>query len=170
MTMLSHLLNRLSGLMAFVALMLLPAMMMVTVLDVLLRFSLDIPILGVVDLTRLFMGGIVFSVLPLSFVRGVHVSVEQFTDRLPPPFLNFLLAFHLFVASILLGLLAYHTGTRGWEEHSYGDVSDTLAIPILWYWLPLILGMALSSLEATLLGFKHLLLSFGVPRSEEVPQ
>jgi TRAP-type C4-dicarboxylate transport system permease small subunit len=117
----------------------------VTVVDVVLRFfGGAVP--GAVDLVQLFMMAAVFAAIPFAFFRDGHVSVDLVTRALPPR----LQALQSLMTSLLALALMSLIVVYGWKSAAmqvmFGDVSQNLGIPMIWYWAPLIAGSALSIL------------------------
>jgi len=106
------------------------ALMAMTFADVILRSALDAPIPAAPELTRIFMGILVFSVMPIVSARGEHITVDL-TDGL---FARAGLA-HIRdgIVHIVSGMLLIRCVQRIWilaeRARSYGDVTEFLAIP-----------------------------------------
>ncbi len=123
----------------------------VTVADVLGR-RVGLPVDGVVDLVQLFVMAGAWLVMPFAFMTGAHVGVDFLVEWMPRAPGLVLRAAAMVVAVVLLGLmLAYGYETAGMRM-MFGDKSQQLGIPIVWYWAPLILGLGVSAIGA-LLGF-----------------
>ena len=127
-----------------------------TVGDVLLRRAVNVAVPGTVDLTQLCVVACVYAAMPYTFLSGGHVAVEVLTDRLPPrgvalcELLALLLALALTLALFRYGL------AQALLQHGYGDRSQTIGVPILWYWTPLLGGLLLSALACGLLALGRL--------------
>jgi TRAP-type C4-dicarboxylate transport system permease small subunit len=122
---------------------------LVTVVDVLGR-RMGLPVDGVVDLVQLCVMAGAWMVMPFAFMTGAHVGVDVLVERMPRAPAILLRAAAMAVAVALLGLmLAYGYQTAGMRM-MFGDRSQQLGIPILWYWAPLILGLGVSVLGAVL--------------------
>lgn len=117
-------------------------MMGVTVIDVLLRpFALAIP--GAYEIVTLGMRLIVPLALPYTFLTGGHVVVEVVAEALPQALQKSLVLFGWCASLAVMGLLAWRALERAQEVAEYGEVTSDLAIPVVWYWAPLILGSGL---------------------------
>lgn len=118
--------------------------MLVVLADVATRRTLGSPITGVTDLVQLAVIASACLALPLAFLRGGHVAVEFVTRNWPlraQRVLRTLVA--LAEASLLILLLRYGLSQAA-ARFSFGDVSPTLGLPVLLYWVPYLLGVALS--------------------------
>lgn len=140
--------------------LMLVATMLMTVVDVLLRRTAQIAITGTVDITQLLVMAAVFSAIPFAFFTDSHVVIEFATDRLRP---RIVAAFKMLAALTALGFLAA-AFWYGWDaaaqQFGYGDRSQTIGIPILLYWVPLLAGFALSVAAAALLAIRYALFAF----------
>ena len=118
---------------------------LVTVADIVLRFfGGAVP--GAVDLVQLFVMATVFAAIPWAFFSDGHVSVDLLSDAFPASVQRALrLAAALAAAGVMALILVY-----GWQaaalQARFGDVSQNLALPMAWYWAPLLVGAALSIL------------------------
>lgn len=122
----------------------------IIVADVATRRSIDFPIAGTMDLTQLFVMSCAFLAMPLAFLRNAHVSVEFVTDRLPS---RVLLAVEAVAAAISCAFIVASlvcSVEQALLQVGNGDRSQTIGIPIFWYWVPLLIGFAFSAL-ATLM-------------------
>lgn len=144
------------------------AVVPVIVVDVLIRRSIEVSIAGTVDLTQMLVMACAFLAIPLAFMRNAHVGVEFVTDRLPPRILAALNALNMLLSAALMAALLVYGYQQSLLQASNGDVSQTIGIPIFWYWAPLLLGMALSVLATIIQALRHALvaLGFGDPGSQ----
>lgn len=119
---------------------------MLTVVDIVLRGTVGVAVLGTVDLMQLCVVTAAFTAIPYAFMVAAHVSVDLATDRLPP---RGLAVFKL-VAALAGAVVMAAIGRYGWQtamrQIGYGDTSQTLGIPIALYWTPLLAGCALAVL------------------------
>ncbi|MBM9595405.1 TRAP transporter small permease [Roseitranquillus sediminis] len=122
---------------------------LVTVADVIGR-RFGLPIDGVVDLVQLFVMGGAWLVMPFAFMTGAHVGVDFLVDRVPRAAAVLLRALAISVAVVLLGLMFWYGYQTMGMRMMFGDRSQQLGIPIVWYWAPLVLGLAVSILGAAL--------------------
>lgn len=104
-------------------------LMVMTFSDVVLRSVLNDPIESATELTRIFMGIIVFASLPLVSVRGEHIVVDLFdgffskgASRVRDGLVN------LISGGLLIwpGIKVYGLAMRALN---YGDVTEYLRIP-----------------------------------------
>jgi TRAP-type C4-dicarboxylate transport system permease small subunit len=149
--------GHLSRIVAMAGIAMLAGAMAITMADILLRRMFAFAMIGTVDMVQLCIMSTAFLSIPYAFVRGNHVGIEAATDLLPVRALALVKAI---VALASFGFMAA-VGWFGLEQaelqYGYGDVSQTIAIPILYYWLPLLAGAALSVLATTVLAVRFLI-------------
>ncbi len=124
----------------------LAAMMLLTVADVLLRWLLNYPIHGMLELVELGLACTIFLALPAVFLRDEHLVVD-IIDHLAKPRVVRLL--DLFGALCSLGTLAvmlWQMVPLARTMHEFGDVTSDLSIPKIFYWIPVLLGIGASAL------------------------
>jgi len=135
---------------AFGGVLLLMLAVAALIVDIATRKSIGFSILGMVDLNQLAQMACVFLVLPLAFLRESHVTVDFVTDRLPARARAAIEALSALLGAALLGAILWFSIGQALIQIRQGDVSQTLGIPMQWYWLPLVLGLALSVLAVLL--------------------
>lgn len=144
-------LRRLIGLLAALGVAAYGAAALVTVADVIGR-RIGLPVDGVVDLVQLFVMAGAWLAMPFAFMTGAHVGVDFLVERMPRAPATLLRGAAMVLAVVLLGLMLVYGYQTAGMRMMFGDKSQQLGIPIVWYWAPLILGLAVSALGA-LLGF-----------------
>lgn len=140
---------------ASVGVLMLVVTMLVTVADVALRRTAQIAIAGTVDITQLFVMAAVFTAIPFAFFSDSHVVIELATDRLRPRVVAFFKAAAALAAMTFVAAAFWHGWDAAMQQHGYGDRSQTIGIPILLYWIPLLAGFALSTIAAALLTIRY---------------
>jgi TRAP-type C4-dicarboxylate transport system permease small subunit len=140
---------------ASIGVLMLVVIMLVTVADVVLRRTAQIAIAGTVDITQLFVMAAVFTAIPFAFFSDSHVVIELATDRLTPRVVAAFKAVAALAALVFLAAAFWFGWGAAVQQHGYGDRSQTIGIPILLYWVPLLAGFALSTIAAALLAIRH---------------
>jgi len=130
---------------AYLAAMALAVSVVVTVTDIVLRHTIGTPVPGVVDLTQLCVMWAAFLSIPVAFHLDNHISVVLFTDRLEPRRRRQVFCAGAFVSAVLLATACWASAAKALQEAAIGDRSMILAIPLIWYWVPVILGFGLSA-------------------------
>ena len=115
-----------------------------TIADVALRRSMGISVAGLVDLTQLMMMYAVYFGVVYAFTQRSHVAVTILTERLSKRHQRYVAAFWWIVGLGVVAFLAYAAGTQAFAQLEYGDLSQTIGIPMIFYWIPVVLGLALS--------------------------
>jgi len=122
----------------------------VLIADISTRKTLGFSILGTIDLTQLAVMGCVFLAMPLAFLRGTHVGVEFVSDALPAPLTRACKRLAALLSALFLAAIFWYSLGQARIQFAQGDQSVTLAIPMAWYWAPLLAGLAASTLAALL--------------------
>lgn len=122
---------------------------LLTVADVVGR-QLGTPIPGVVDLVQLCVLGGAWLVIPYAFLVGAHVGVDLLVESFPQVARRALRAVAAVAAVGLLGLMLLECTKAFQMQLLFGDRSQQLGIPIVWYWVPLLAGVGLSMVAALL--------------------
>ncbi len=116
---------------------------LITVVDVLARRSVGWTIPGLVDLTQLMVMAGVFLCLPLTFEQRANVEVDLLFLKLPAAAQRGASRLWALLSALFLALIVWYGGAAALQVYDYGDRSPTLNAPMLWYWVPLLLGMVL---------------------------
>lgn len=139
---------RLAEVLSFIGMLLLTTAMAFSMVDIVGRKTIGFSILGITDITQLLVMACVCLAMPLTFIREGHVGVEFATDALPRRVLaalRFAVSLLCFVFVVALARFAY---AQAFLQIAKGDASLTLGIPIVWYWMPLLIGLSLSAVAA----------------------
>jgi TRAP-type C4-dicarboxylate transport system permease small subunit len=145
------------GGLAFLGVLALMAGVAALMVDIAARKSIGFSILGMIDLTQLAQMACVFLVLPLAFLRESHVSVDFITERFPPRVRAAVECFSALLAIALLVAILWYSWGQAMIQVGQGDRSVTLGVPMLWYWVPLLVGTFLSILASSLVLLKAFL-------------
>lgn len=134
-------------LLAVIAAALLFTMMMLTFVDVVLRYAFNAPIKGSFEISETLMAVLIFAGLPLVSRHGEHIAIDSLV-RLAPPLLQRIgsVIVQLGCAAALIGM-AWLLWLRAARFASAGDVTQTLKLPIA----PVVQAMALLTLVAALI-------------------
>lgn len=120
-----------------------------TVGDVIGR-QIGMPIPGVIDLVQLCVLGGAWLVIPYAFLTGAHVGVDLLVDSFPRALEKLLRVIAGLAAIALLGLMFNYCYDTFQQKLMFGDRSQQLGIPIFYFWIPLLYGVALSIVAAAL--------------------
>lgn len=120
---------------------------LVTLADILGRQA-GFAVPGVVDLVQLFVLAGAWLSIPYAFLERAHVSVDLLTERMAPRVRRLLEGTGGLVGVLVLAPATWRAYESALLQMRFGDRSQQLGIPMIWYWSPLVLGMALSALVA----------------------
>lgn len=143
--------RRLTGFAATLGVLFLGAAAIFTVADIVLRTAIGFAIVGTIDIIQLCIMAAAATAIPHAFMSGAHVSVDLATDWLPDRLLAAVKALAALAGLAMLALIVRYGWDRAAMVIGYGDTSQTIGIPILWYWAPLLTGMALAALACIVL-------------------
>jgi TRAP-type transport system small permease protein len=132
-----------------VAAFFLAGMVLITVADVVLRSLFNFPIRGVLELVELGLACTIFIALPAVFLRDEHLVVDVIDHVAPRAVVRWLDLAGALLSAAVLAVMAWRMLPLARDMHAFGDVTADLAIPKLWYWVPVLVGVV-ASLVATL--------------------
>jgi TRAP-type C4-dicarboxylate transport system permease small subunit len=115
-------------------------MMLVTVADVLLRGTVGLPIRGTFEIVELLLACTFFLALPASFLRDEHIVVD-IVDGWAPRRVALLRRIAGVFGVVLMALMAWQGWIAARDTLVFNDVTSDLAIPRIWYWVPVLTGM-----------------------------
>ena len=140
---------------------------LVLMADIAMRRTIGISITGIVDITQLAQMFCISLVLPIAFLREAHVGVDFITDRLPPRALAALQGCVHLVCVAFMAAIAWYSFKQAGTQIDQGDKSQTLGLPIVIYWAPLLVGTLLSATASALLAARAFgKAAFGVIEAE----
>jgi TRAP-type C4-dicarboxylate transport system permease small subunit len=149
--------ERLSGIAALAGIAMLAVAMAITMADIVLRRLFAFAMSGTVDLVQLCIMSTAFLSIPYAFVRTSHVAIEAATDLLTECALALVKALAAFAGLGFMAAVGWFGLQQARLQYDYGDVSQTIAIPMLYYWLPLLAGAALAVLATAVLAVRFFL-------------
>jgi TRAP-type C4-dicarboxylate transport system permease small subunit len=122
-------------------------MMLLTVADVILRSLFNRPIHGVYELVELGLACTIFFALPAVFLRDENVVVDL-ADHIAPRTARWLRHAAAAVTVALLSVMVWQMFPAAQDTLAFGDVTADLALPRIYYWIPVLAGVGLSALAA----------------------
>jgi len=126
------------------------------IVDIVGRKTTGFTILGISDIMQLLVMACICLAMPFAFLREGHVSVEFVTDPLPPRALAALKLVVALVSLVFVAVLARYALAQAGQQMAKGDISMTLAIPIVWYWAPLLAGLCVSAVACLIHAARYL--------------
>jgi TRAP-type C4-dicarboxylate transport system permease small subunit len=127
---------------------------LVWIVDIVGRQTVGYSVIGLNDITQLFVMAFVSLALPITFLRERNVTVEFVVDTLPVRARTLLRALVALLTAAFVGALAYYSWRQALAQFSEAARSATLAIPMLYYWLPLLAGISLATLFCLVLAVR----------------
>ena len=128
-------------------------MMLVTVVDVLLRAVASKPIRGTLEIVELLLACTFFLALPASFLRDEHIVVD-IVDAWLPRRVALLRRIAGVFGVVLMALMAWQGWIAARDTLAFNDVTSDLALPRIWYWVPVLAGMIGAGLAAAAMVFQ----------------
>jgi TRAP-type C4-dicarboxylate transport system permease small subunit len=128
---------KLSGASAGLAL---AAMMLLTVADVVLRWTINRPIRGTFELVELLLACTFFLALPAAFLRDDHIVVDV-VDYVAPRRVPVLKRVAEAIAVVIVALMAWQGWRAARDTIVFNDVTSDLEIPRILYWVPVLVGL-----------------------------
>ncbi len=117
-----------------------------TVIDIVLRSVSTLTVHGLTDIVVLctMIGALL--AIPYGFAHDEHVSIDVFTLRLPPALQRACAIFAALLGLVFLSGATWFASQQMMMEWGYGDRSQSIGIPMVYYWLPLIAGLGVAAL------------------------
>ncbi len=127
----------------------LAAMMLLTVADVALRSLFKTPIHGTFELIELGLACAVFLAMPAVFLRDENLIVDAIDYMVKREVVRVLDLAAACLSALLLVVMLWQMYFLARDMYQFGDVTADLSIPKIYYWIPVLLGIA-GSAVATL--------------------
>ena len=131
----------------------LAAMMLVTVADVVLRAAVNTPIRGTLEIVEFLLTCTFFLALPASFLREEHIVVDV-VDGMAPRWVPLLRSIAGVLAVLVMAAMAWQGGIAARDTLMFRDVTSDLALPRIWYWVPVLAGMIGGGIAAAAILFQ----------------
>ena len=131
---------------AYLGVVLLLLCAMFNVGDIATRRVVRLNIVGMVDVTQLMIMACAFLCIPYTFMKEAHIDVDFVTNMLPIRVRHVMMSAWGLIGAGFMGLVLWYAGIAATQALKNGDASTTIGIPIIYYWLPLLFGCALSVL------------------------
>lgn len=125
-------------------------------LDIVGRQTVGYTVIGLNDITQLLVMGFVSLSLPITFLREQNVKVEFIADLLPRRALAWLRATIALLSTAFVASLAWFAWVQAARQFAEGTGSSTLAIPMAYYWGPVLAGISLSALFCAVLALRYI--------------
>jgi len=147
---------RLTQLVAGVAFIALLGMVGVTLADIVLRLISRLPgdpfahllpaaVPGVVDLVQLSLVTVAHLSIAVTFLVGTHVTVDIIAVRFPARMRAVTRRVCWALSLAFMAGCFVQASTQARDQFSERLVSATISLPVWWYWIPVVLGIALAT-------------------------
>lgn len=117
-----------------------------TIADIVLRSFSQHTVHGLTDIVTLCTMVGALLAIPYGFAADQHVSIDVFTIRMPAAVRRRLHVLAALLGFLFLAGVFWFSTQQMITEYSYGDRSQSIGIPMVWYWLPLVFGIGLAAL------------------------
>lgn len=124
------------------------AMMLVTIVDVTMRLTMNRLLLGSVELVELALVAAVFLALPETVLDRRHITVDVVDRWLPARGVRMLERAAAVATAGLLVVMAWRMIVPALDTLAIGDRTSDLGISHFWYWLPIVAGSAAAAAAA----------------------
>jgi len=138
---------------------------LITMTDIGLRSVSTLTVKGAVDLMQLCVLIGAMLAIPHGFLTDQHVAIDVFAERMPERVQVGLRVIAALLGTVFLSGVLWFSYKQSLNE--IGDRSQTIGIPMFWYWLPFLIGIGLSVLANLVLALR--LLREGLPRKSGQP-
>ena len=143
-----------SNIFGLIAAIFLAAMLLLTVADVVLRATLNLPIRGVYDLVELLLAGTFFFALPCAFLRNENITVNSIDD-LAPRWVPALKRFGLALAVVVLAVIAWQGFIAARDAIAFNDQTADLGLSRGLHWIALLVGVIGAAIAALAMGLRR---------------
>ncbi|WP_085909719.1 TRAP transporter small permease [Kiloniella majae] len=138
--------NHLIKYVAWIGILFLLGAMLITTTDVVLRKIDNVGIYGTIDLVQLMIMSAAYLSIPYAFMKKSHVAVAILSERMPKKVACFCQALGMLFCVIFMSSIAWFGFQQADQQYQYGDISITLGLPMIYYWIPVLAGSTLSGI------------------------
>lgn len=130
---------------------------MITCTDIVIRNMGGQGILGTVDITQLLIVAAAFFTIPYGFMTDSHVAVDVAVNALPPRGRALARLFAVALGGLLMAGIGWYGIGQAKTVAMMGDKSQTISLPMIWFWYPLLAGAFFAVLVVLMLMARHLM-------------
>lgn len=143
-----------------VAAVFLLAMMLINVVDVGLRVSVNEPIFGTYEIVEFLLAAVAFLAIPEAFLRDQHITIELIDQVLPPRVIDALRAFGTLCALVFVALMVWHMVQPALDYIEFNEITMDLQLPLIWKAVLIMTGIGAAVLTALVLFIRDLTRAF----------
>ncbi|MGE0847487.1 MAG: TRAP transporter small permease [Flavobacteriaceae bacterium] len=117
-----------------------------TVADIVLRSLGEYTVHGLTDIVTLctMIGALL--AIPYGFAHDEHVSIDVFANMMPGALQKACALLGALLGAAFLSAIFWFAGNQMITEYGYGDRSQSIGIPMIAYWMPLVAGVGIAAL------------------------
>jgi TRAP-type C4-dicarboxylate transport system permease small subunit len=119
-------------------------MMVLTCADLVLRWTIDKPIFGAFELVTLGLVTAVFLGLPDVFAREGHITVNVLDEIMPRAVVRGVRVVGAVASLAFVALVGVYMVKPAGDALAFGDQTMDLAMPVIWFWVPVFCGVIAS--------------------------
>ncbi|RED45762.1 TRAP transporter small permease [Aestuariispira insulae] len=139
---------------AWIGMLFLLGAMFVTTADIILRKINTEGIFGTIDLVQLMIVAAAYLSIPHAFMTKSHVAVTILSDRMPARLAALTGLVGMGLSCAFMFSIAWFGYDQAAMQHEYGDISQTLGVPLIYYWIPLLFGAGLAAFVTLVLSLE----------------
>jgi TRAP-type C4-dicarboxylate transport system permease small subunit len=117
-------------------------MMLVTLVDVFMRYAFNNPIRGAYELVEAMMIVFVFNGMSTGFLQRRNIVIDLVDSVLHRSIIVALIRMSDVLTMATIALFAYAMIKPALQSYSYGEVKMELQVPIWWFWAAAFFGIA----------------------------
>lgn len=130
---------------------------LVTCADIVIRNTGGQGILGTVDITQMMIMAAAFLTIPYGFISDSHVAVDIGIERLPFRLQALCRAMAALLGAVLMLAIGWYGIGQFDTVALMGDRSQTIGMPMVWYWYPLLVGSFFAVAVVLAVMLRHLM-------------
>mgnify|MGYP003645978479 FL=1 len=135
-------------------------MMLINVVDVGLRVSVNEPIFGTYEIVEFLLAAVAFLAIPEAFLRDQHITIELIDQVLPPRVIDALRAFGTLCALVFVTLMVWHMVQPALDYIEFNEITMDLQLPLIWKAVLIMTGVGAAVLTALVLFVRDLKRAF----------
>jgi TRAP-type C4-dicarboxylate transport system permease small subunit len=116
-------------------------MMLVTLLDVFMRYAFNNPIRGAYEMVEAMMAVFVFNGMSTAFLQRRNIVIDLVDSLLQRSIVVALIRMSDVLTVATITLFAYAMIKPAMQSFSYGEVKMELQVPIWWFWAVALFGI-----------------------------
>jgi TRAP-type C4-dicarboxylate transport system permease small subunit len=117
-------------------------MMLVTLLDVFMRYAFNNPIRGAYEMVEAMMAVFVFNGMSTAFLQRRNIVIDLVDSLLQRSIVVALIRMSDVLTVATITLFAYAMIKPAMQSFAYGEVKMELQVPIWWFWAAALFGIA----------------------------